>query len=61
MTELLHKAEAFVHPPELIGSEASWAYLHSHRLREMNFRDQDYEHLHVASSSHPGNAASGQA
>ena len=58
MSDLLHKAEQFVHPPELVGSEASWAYLHSHKSREMNYRDQDYEHLHVASGSLPGGAAS---
>jgi hypothetical protein len=34
-----------VHSAELINSEATWAYLHSHKLREMSYLDQDYEEL----------------
>lgn len=34
-----------MHSAELINSEATWAYLHSHKLREMSYLDQDYEEL----------------
>jgi hypothetical protein len=47
MSGLLSKSEQFVHSAELVSSEATWAYLHSHKLREMNFLDQDYDQLHT--------------
>jgi len=34
MSELLRKAESFVNSEELVNSEATWAYLHSHEARE---------------------------
>jgi len=40
MSELLNisqgKSEQFVHSAEIASSDAKWAYLHSHKLRDMN-------------------------
>ena len=51
MSDLLSKSEQFVHSAELVNSEATWAYLHSHKLREMNFLDQDYDQLYSSNPS----------
>ena len=44
-----------------MNSEATWAYLHSHKLREMNYLDQDYEELNLASQSQANQGRGGQA
>ena len=61
MSDLLGKSEQFVHSAELVDSEPTWAYLHSHKLREMSYLDQDYEELALcdqpaqdAQASQPG-------
>lgn len=51
MSQLLSKSEQFVHSAELVGSEATWAYLHSHKLREMSPLDQDYDQLYCTKAS----------
>jgi hypothetical protein len=61
MSDLLHKSEQFVHSAELVNSEATWAYLHSHKLREMNFLDQDFDQLYSSNPTghNQGGGASG--
>ena len=50
-----------MHSAELVNSEATWAYLHSHKLRDMNYLDQDYDQLNLAGSSNANQVGKSQA
>lgn len=53
MADLLNRQEHFVHSPDLVNSEPSWAYLQSHELRGMGLADSDYKYLDLVASSQP--------
>ena len=51
MSNLLNRGDHFVQAPELVNEESSWAYLHSHKIREMSMLDVDYKYLNLAAPS----------
>jgi hypothetical protein len=52
--ELLSSNAQFIESGELVYHEAEWAYLHSHKNREMSSLDEDFEHLSSINAFHQG-------
>jgi hypothetical protein len=59
MADLLNRAEHFVTSAELVNLEPTWAYLNSHKLREMSTADGDYKYLDLIAGNQPPSGVPG--